>query len=477
MQTERKYYPLSHAQQRIYFTEKKYPGTALNSIAYTMWFNEKYDMSVLAEAINVVLKTHEGLRLRIVDLNDGPTQYAADYKRKNFQCLKIQEDDQKQYDRWALVKTNKAFRFIDADLFEFVLIDFNDEQSGCYVKVHHIISDGWSFSILFKEIYEVYQAIISGRKNDSDKQPSYLDYLSAEKEYLASDQYKSDKEFWHALMLNSPERLSILSNITRDPENNLVDNAKVFSYAFGQELSRQIREYCAQKGASIHKFLSVALALYLMRISDTNKIAVGCFNHNRFDERHKETIGMFVSTFPLIVDIDPDMSVSDLIQNMSKKLNTILKEHQKYPFDILAAEMLESTGDNISLNSQGYYKEDHFKLQKHWTNFILHPLLFHHYAKTSAGVIELFCHYQFALFSENNIKQFCSGIRQVAVDILGNPDKRCGDIEILTAENKKEIIEQFNDTATAYPKDKTLQELFCEQADNDRIIQSLRLMF
>ncbi|UCH97677.1 MAG: AMP-binding protein, partial [Candidatus Aminicenantes bacterium] len=146
-------YPLTHAQKRIYYTEKTYPHTGCNTLAFTVRYGEILDRSLLEAAIHNAILKNDALRLQIVEFDflPEPYQYAAPYQQQpldylDFSGRKSKGEDDLQ--KWIDKKTREPFSFINGPLFYFAIVRFNEKESGYYMKLHHIVSDGWTIFLL-----------------------------------------------------------------------------------------------------------------------------------------------------------------------------------------------------------------------------------------------------------------------------------------------------------------------------------------
>ncbi|MCP4220967.1 MAG: hypothetical protein GY765_40435, partial [bacterium] len=145
------YYRLSHPQKRIYAMERTYPGTSVATLAFTIRYPQLMDKELLEKAINSVLEKNEGLRLRLVESRFYPQilQYTAPYKQYPLESLDFSGDDSEERLRqWLQKDTQTPFHTVDADLFYFAYVRYNEKESGYYMKVHHIAVDGWSVALL-----------------------------------------------------------------------------------------------------------------------------------------------------------------------------------------------------------------------------------------------------------------------------------------------------------------------------------------
>ncbi len=468
----RKYYPLTHAQKRIYYDDKLHPNTSASTQAFIVRYNKILDRVLLEKAINKVILKNEGFRLRIMefDFEPEPSQYIFPYKEISLDHIDFSGPmGERRLKEWTEKITQKTIDLIDRDLFYFSYIRFNENESGYYLKFHHIASDGGSYPLIFAEINQIYNDLETGRTIDESPNPSYLSYITDEHEYLNSDQVAKDREFWHNYLLPLPEATNLTG--TGSPDNI---RGTVFVTSIPDSLRSMIVEYCATNNRSLFKLFLSALATYVTRATEREEIIIAGTNHNRYHtnpKRRKElekSVGMFVSTIPFRVKASTDMAFNEFVEKTGKNINHILKKHSAYPFDRLVTEIREIAGTEIVhmldflISGHGNVAKEPFVFEHIYQGYQGNALTIHinYNNKDIDGILELEYEYQLARFSESDVSRFHLGIVNVLYDALSFPGKKLSELELLSAEEKRIILHEFNDSAISYPRDKTIQELF-----------------
>ena len=119
-----------------------------------------------------------------------PVQYVSPYKKYTLEAVDFSDTNGKErLEQWIRQDTKKPFHFINSDLFYFAYLVFDEKESGCYLKAHHIVVDGWTAHLLFDEIDQAYKDLESGKGPDDTPGPSYTRFLSDERAYLCSQQF------------------------------------------------------------------------------------------------------------------------------------------------------------------------------------------------------------------------------------------------------------------------------------------------
>ncbi|UCH96595.1 MAG: amino acid adenylation domain-containing protein, partial [Candidatus Aminicenantes bacterium] len=477
MGIDARFYPLTHAQKRIYYTEKMYPHTACNSLVFTVRYGEILDRTLLEAAIHNAILKNDALRLRIVEFDflPEPYQYVAPYRPQPLDYLdfsarksKGEEDLQK----WIDKETREPFSFINAPLFYFAVVRFNEKESGYYMKLHHIVSDGWTIFLLSQQVDRLYLELRGGKGfSDDGLYPSYLDYLRDEQGYLRSPQAKKDREFWHKTLLPLPQRVNL--SLSSAGGNTVNVSAQAEKLALSDDLRTRMHEYCQQNKTSIYKLIFSALSIYISRAANCDDFVIAGAGSNRSTVPQKNAAGMFVSTIPFRVKVEESMDFNSFVEKLGQDINFIIKNHQRYPYDLLVSETREKTGTdpgyllNVNLIGHGDLKESRFKFGYHFPGYEPTPLCIHINAgnKDIDGILELEWNFQEERFSAAEIRRMHRTLVNILTHALDNPQKQLAHIELLNREEREQILYDFNDTAAGYREDKTIYQLFEERAE------------
>ncbi|MEQ8171667.1 MAG: condensation domain-containing protein, partial [Candidatus Eremiobacterota bacterium] len=463
-----KYYELTHPQKRIWFNEEKYEGTSFANIAFTVKYREKIDFSLLEKAINTVIKQNEGLRIRLKKADTGYVQYVLPFIDYVPEYLDFSDKDEIVINQWLNNKTNEPFTLVDSDLFSFFLIKFNDREEGYYLKIHHIISDGGTVDLLFREIEEYYDLLKNGKEPEEKSYPSYLQFISDEKKYLESSEAEKDREFWLNYFSPLPEEVKLSEKKIKS--DNISSKYKCIKVP--SDVNEKIYDYCRDHKTSVFKLILSCLAIYTGRMTSTDETVIGSGNHNRTTQDQKKMTGMFVSTIPFKITLDKDMDFITLVEKTGKDVNNIIKNHSKYPFDLLAGELRKNYSVrpdyimNITFTGLPLPEDGRKSLERIVPDTEISEIAIHLLEKVENNkkYIELEWSYQTEKFDEEHIDRTHYLLCQLMSDALGEPHKKISQIKMCPPEEEI-IFEQFNRTFFEVPEHITVQELFESQAE------------
>ncbi len=538
METPLPLHPLSHAQKRIYYTETLNPGTSCNNLAFTFKYKEALDHRLLEQAVNYVLKTNDGLRLRFAHFDNvhEPNQYIAPYEPYHLEAFDFSHSEPQRH-QWLDKQTTTPFSLHHTPLYYFAIHKISPGQeknvpssgdegnqinqiphpkpeahsgsvshthpvspkaariggpggalpppawrapwpagrplgeppeannhtsdtntnvcTGLYMKLHHLICDGWTVFLVIERITAAYEALEKGEVLDQPQPPSYLRYLRDEREYLRSPHAEEDRRFWHQTLLPLPEETQLWEGFQL--KGNI--GAQMAVLPFPHSLRQQMHSYCQAQATrtSLFKLILSALSLYISRYSGNDSVdaVIGSASHNRTTSEQKKMTGMFVSTLPLRITADAGTSFQDFVRQTGSQTNFILKNHQLYPYDRLAAQLREETridaGYLLNINLIGHpdFKEDNYTMEHHFPGVEPTPLSIHINGNNRDihGVLELEWDYQSPLFSAHEIQRMHQCLIDILQNALASPEKPLSRISLASQAQQEEILSHFSRSA------------------------------
>lgn len=271
----------------------------------------------------------------------------------------------------------------------------------------------------------------------------------------------------HLLNMDLLEKAELSFGLNKD--NRIVARSKVLQIE--SELRSSLHAFCQESGTSLFKLFMAALSIYISRAARNSDVVVGMANHNRALSEHKNMMGMFVSTFPLRIQVDKDLSFNQLLEQINQDMRYIVKNHGGYPFDILAADLREATGIDpgylLDFNLVGHPDFGNPDTDVSYISPDSEPAAMSIHINPSnqdvRGLLELVWDYQTDLFGEEESENMQTGIVSILNDVMDNPDKKIALIELVSGEEKQKILYEFNNTARDYNTDTTIHALFEEQ--------------
>ena len=463
-------YNLTNPQKSIWLTEQFYKNTPMENITGCVTVLEKLNLKALQKAINLFVEKNDSFRLKFILKDDNIFQYLSSFSEFEIEnvLVKTNHDVKKLENQMS----NTVFEVLDNLLFSFKTFTFPDGHGGYILTAHHLIYDAWTASLVGTEIINYYEKIINAENLDDISNPSYIDYIVSEQEYLKSEKFKKDKEFWNGIFNSIPEIATIPSINSNSQELSCKSKRKQF--IIPEETISLINKFCKENKASIFNFFMAVFSLYISRVSSLNDFTIGTPILNRGNFKEKQTTGMFISNIPFRVSVNNDISFAQFLSNISMDFLKIFR-HQKYPYQYLLEDLRKQDSSlpnlyNVALsyqNARTNAQTSSVKYESEWveTNYIADDMDIHIYDMNDTGNINIAYDYLTSKYSIDDICFIHARILHIINQILENNEINLKDIEIVTPDEKKKLLYTFNNTKMDYPKDKTISQLFEEQVE------------
>ncbi|MCL2821457.1 MAG: amino acid adenylation domain-containing protein [Oscillospiraceae bacterium] len=458
-------YPLTTPQQNIWNLHKYYPDSSIANISGMMRFSAEYSYDAMNKAVNLLIENNDALRLRFFEENGEPRQAVMPY-----QPIQIAEYDMRgkslnEVDAFFTNLGQEPISIEDTFLCRFAAVNLDDGLCGFLPCIHHIICDAWSISLIGKEILRYYMQELSDGATPNPM-PSFIEAIATEQKYFQSERYEKDNTYWDEVFANKPPICRI-----KDQRQTLDSATNRFTCELDIDLCNDINEFCNKENISPAILFEAVMITYLHRINDyATPVTINIPVLNRGNASEKKTIGMFISTTLLPVPIEETMSMTELCRTV-KRTHMEVFRHQKYPISQLLKNLRSKGSDSTGIRdvaisyqnaridghdmevSVVYYTNGHSDV----------PLCMHIEDLGNSGCYKLHFEHQTAIISDNEAaklyKRLICMLRQTVTDNEINVNN----IQIVSPDEYKKLIHEYNATEIDYPKDKCIHQLFEEQ--------------
>lgn len=467
-----KTYKLTQPQMRIYYEEKIYQNSSMHNIGGLVHFYSKINIEALSKAINIFIKNNDSLRIRIIEHNDVPLQYFEEYVDYKIDMIDFSgyEDNTIELMKWMQYQASKPFKLIENKLYKFAIYKLSENEYGFLIKLHHIISDGWSVSILTEQIHDLYKKIMNQKEIIVENNYSYIDFINSEEVYLNSEKFNKNKLFWN-------DKYATL------PPNNIFDNSynvkgKRKNYCFNEQETKILKRFCDDNKLSVNCFLIAIYAIYLYKISGNEDLSIGIPVYNRYGKQEKNTFGMFTSTMAFRIIIDKEKAFKDFCKDISREFKRSLV-NQRYPYNVLVKDLnlkTKTTNELFSV-SLNYYNTKH----KNEANGVkIKNIEFYNGEQSYAiqvifrewtddNILTLDIDYKTDLFTDVEIDNMYSYLKNIINTTINNPLISVKSINLLSKDEEKLLLIK-NESSNDYIKTTLIDSFKYILRDNkDRI--------
>ncbi|HEF7287818.1 TPA: non-ribosomal peptide synthetase [Bacillus cereus] len=461
--TNEECYPLSHPQRRIWYTEVVHSDKGICNLRFLFKLHRKMNYSNLNQVVNRVISENDGLCIRLKENgHQEPKQYFTKHEEQEFEFFDFSNvENTNLLEEWIEQKTKETFTLFNSNLYYFALIKLNDNECAVFGNVHHIIMDGLSIQIFTEQIAKYYYDM-HNENEEGEIKNSYVQFLTNEQTYLNSSRFQKDQKFWL-------EEFKTLPSVTGlKPYNTYQVSTKASRETFilTEHLKRKIEKFSEDYKFSLYTLFVAAFSLSMYRWTSSLDIGLGMAYGNRMTKMERKLIGMMVSTVPLRMDIDPEEEVLSFISRVSRKQSKSLR-HQKYPFDLLLKQINKENNSNVRLFGTTIdYRDRDESGDSLWIPNREEVQDFAVHIENLIDIDSLHVHidYREELFSKEEIERFFNVMLVILENIFENPKQKVAEIEIISEEDKRKSLVEFNNPKLDVPPQVTIHEMFERQA-------------
>ena len=458
------YYDVSSSQKSIYFSSQM---AGKDSILYNtpggIILEGNVDIQKIEDCFNILIKRHESLRTYFEIIDGNVVQKIIDdFKFK----LDVVENKDFEDINGLFKKFVKPFDLSCAPLLRAQLIKFSVDKYSLFIDMHHIISDGISLSIITEEFCKLYNG-----KKLHDLSFTYKDFVYYQKQKLENGELKDAENYWISQFKDDIPVLEMPASYPR-PAVQSFKGAKTYS-KIDKDTYKRIMEVSKKFGVTPYMVLLSCYYILLYKYTAQDDIVIGSPFVGRDNKDLYKIIGMFVNTLPLRNKVDSSLSFKDFIFNIKEKLLQAYT-YQLYPLDELINKLniKRDTSRNPLFDSLFVYQNNGYK-NLHFDNikseYFLPDTNISKFDLSVEAIpfdegISLSFEYATSLFDENFIKSLSEHYLNILDIVLRDISIKISDICMLSDDEKNTILYDFNNTYCAFPKDKTIVDLFEEQA-------------
>ncbi|UCH95356.1 MAG: amino acid adenylation domain-containing protein [Candidatus Aminicenantes bacterium] len=475
---KKEYYVLSSAQSRLYILQQMdLESTAYNVNVIIEWSGES-DRERLKKIFSKLTDSHESIRTSFEIIEGKPMQKIHNPSEVEFSI--------EYYDvtpaSVSVPGTSSAANVINdfirpfdlsqAPLMKVGLVKIQPLKYLMIVDMHHIITDGISHRILIQD----FTALYSGN-NLIPLKLQYKDYSEWQQNLAVREDLKKQKEYWLGEFQGEIPILNLSTDYTRMAVQNF--EGSIVSFKLNMEKTTALKGIALSKEATLFMVLLAVYNIFLSKLDGKADIIVGTPLAGRKHTDLEKIIGAFINTLALRNYPEGEKSFSEFLSEVKEKtLETF--ENQDYPFEDLVDEIFVER--NISHNPlfdvmftlQNMFDAPVEIPEQEMKDLKLKPYSYRRgtakFDLTLAAVElegELHCRFEYKtkLFREESIRRFIRYFEKIISAIIENSGIKISAIEIISKEEKKRLLFDFNNTDAEYPQHKTVHQLFEEQAE------------
>lgn len=328
-------YPLSFAQQRLWFLDQLEPGSALYNICSPVRLRGNLDTDTLHTSLETIVRRHAVLRTTFYKDGAEPRQKVHDDIPLNFKIIES-SDPEKIND---LIRDEAAYSFnLEQEApVRIRLFVFGPTDHLLVVTLHHIVSDNWSTGVLIREFMELYNQSHQGQTPQlTPLKVQYGDFAAWQRKWLSGKTLEREVAYWKEKLEGLPPFLDLPTDFPRPAYQT--HNGAAQKRTLEASTVSALRSLADQNDATLFMVLTAVFEVLLYHYSKQDDFAIGTPIANRNRVETEALIGFFINTLVIRADLQDMPTVKTLLQKVRATLLEAYA-HQDVPFETLVEKL------------------------------------------------------------------------------------------------------------------------------------------
>jgi len=470
--SEKRDIPLSFPQEQLWFLNQLDPNNVSYNEIFALRFLGLLNLVALEQSLNKIVERHAALRTNFTTVNGQPVQVIAESLILTVPVIDLSNlpasDREIEVQRLATEQAQKPFNLVSDPLIQATVLKLTETEHIFLLRTHHIVWDGWSLGIMFRELAAFYNDLCQ----ELPPLPTqYPDFAVWQRQQLTGEVLDSLQTYWQEQLLDAPPLLELPTDRARGVTQTF--RGKHYRFFISKPLTEALIDLSRREKVTLFMMLLTAFQTLLYRYTGQDDIVVGSPIANRDRAEFKDLIGYFVNTLVLRTCLAGNPSFEDLLSRV-RKVTLGAYAHRELPFE----KLVEILQPERSLSYTPLFQVMFMLLDElpeiQMEGLRVSPLavetgmartdLVLCVEKTASGLIGEW-EYNTDLFDDGTIARMTDHFQTLLEGIVANPKQTISELPLLTPAERHQLLGEWNNTWAEYPFDKCIHQLFEEQVE------------
>ncbi len=469
--------PLSFSQKRIWFLEQLEPETRIYNDVSGLRLVGELDGAAMDAAVRGVVERHESLRTVFVEEAGEPVQVVLEDHPVRLELRDLShlpEDDRlAEVRRVADEVTLVPFDLVRGPLLRPVLLRLGERDHALLLALHHIIFDGWSWGIFWRDLLALYNATREGRPSPLPPVAlQYGDFAVWQQEHLAGGALERQTEYWKERLRGAPTLIGLPTDRPRPAEQTYRGDS--FDFTVPEEISARVAALAQREGATLFMALLAVLASLLGRYSGEDDVVIGSPIASRTRPELEGVVGLFANTLAIRAELAGEPSFRALLRRVR---DAVFEDYanQDLPFEKIVEELRGERSLSYNPVYQVLFVLHNFpRVHGGFGGLEIHPLeMAHRKSKLDlalsmmedGGAIRGGWEYSTELFDRDTIVRLTDHFVVLLAAAVAEPDRPLADLPLVRPEERTRLLRTWSIGALAGTDPRPVHLLVREQAE------------
>jgi amino acid adenylation domain-containing protein len=329
--------PLSYEQERLWVWDQFNPGSTIYNLTNAFRLYGQLNTRALEQTLNEIVRRHEALRTTFHASKQGPRQIVSPWTPISFPVTDLSklpaDEREEELSRYGMAHSQHNFNLADGPLMMVNILRLSEDEHVAMITMHHIISDGWSASVLAHEVTRLYEAFNAARPSPlSDLPIQYSDFARWQRQWLET----RPQTYWMKQLDPLPPAIELPYDYERPATMSF--RGRSIQFEIPRELNAELMALSRRQNVTLYMTLLAAFKTLCHRYSGQTDIVIGVGTANRTQVETEKLIGFFVNMLVLRTNLAGDPKFTALLARV-RDVTLGAYAHQQVPFAMLVNEL------------------------------------------------------------------------------------------------------------------------------------------
>src|SRR5262249_44778248 len=464
--------PLSFSQERLWFLDQLEPGGYTYNLLAAYRLNGQVNITALQQSINEIIRRHEVLRTVFRSAGGQPEQIILPSMTVKIPLLDLrglasEAARESEVRRLAKEEAQRPFDLSRGPLLRIRLLQLADDEYLLFRAMHHLVIDGWSGGVLFRELAQFYEAF-------SNRQPlllpdlpiQYADFATWQRQWLQGETLETHLSYWKKNLQDIPT----LQLATDRPRPAIQTSHGAHQpFVLSDTLSAGIKSLSHRHGVTLFMVLLAAFQTLLARYTGQTEIVIGSPIAGRNRGEIESLIGFFLNMLALRIDLSGNPTFRELLSRTREVCLDALA-HQDLPFEKLVEELhikRDLSRHPIFQVTFGFRNTPKFSIElaglqakEVEVDSGIARYDMNLFMEEERNGLRGYVNYNTDLFDVDTIQRFIGHFKNLLESVVREPEQRLSELSIISEAEKTRLLIEWNNTKWDQPQPDCIHQLF-----------------